>query len=73
LAGLNKHIEEVVEKEQHVPVTKSTGSNESTPGVIKYVCLFFSKEFKIFYDYQCKALRRNTPFQRRAYISIKNL
>jgi hypothetical protein len=32
LAELNKHIEEVVEKEQHVPQDKS---NESTEGVTK--------------------------------------
>jgi RNA recognition motif-containing protein len=37
LAELNKHIEEVVEKEQHVPRTKSTTSNGSTDGVIKPV------------------------------------
>ena len=37
LMELNKHIEEVVEKEQHVPRTKSTASNESTEGVAKYV------------------------------------
>ena len=35
LAELNKHIEEVVEKEQHVPRTKSTTSNGSTDDVIK--------------------------------------
>ncbi|CAF0876301.1 unnamed protein product [Adineta ricciae] len=37
LMELNKHIEEVVEKEQHVPRTKSTASNESTEGVAKPV------------------------------------
>ncbi|UJR21382.1 hypothetical protein I4U23_024474 [Adineta vaga] len=37
LVELNKHIEEVVEKEQHVPRTKSTASNESTDGVTKPV------------------------------------
>ncbi|CAF1018818.1 unnamed protein product [Adineta steineri] len=37
IAELEKHIEEVVEKEQHVPRTKSTASNESTDGVIKPV------------------------------------
>jgi hypothetical protein len=46
LAGLDKHIEEIVEKEQHVPGTKSTESNESTLGIIKYVCFFSQKNLK---------------------------
>ncbi|CAF2731978.1 unnamed protein product [Rotaria sp. Silwood2] len=37
LAELNKHIEEIVEKEQFLPRTISTTSNESTNNVIKYV------------------------------------
>jgi hypothetical protein len=35
LAELNKHIEEIVEKEKQVPQTKPTTSNGSTDGVIK--------------------------------------
>jgi hypothetical protein len=35
LVELNKHIEEVVEKEQYLPRTKSTTSNESTIGITK--------------------------------------
>ncbi len=35
LAELDKHIEEIVEKEQHLPRTKSTASNDSTSGIIK--------------------------------------
>jgi hypothetical protein len=35
LVELNKHIEEVVEKEQHIPRTKSTTSNGSTETVTK--------------------------------------
>jgi hypothetical protein len=37
LVELNKHIEEVVEKEQHIPRTKSTTSNGSTETVTKPV------------------------------------
>ena len=32
---LNKHIEEVVEKEQHAPETKSSASDGSIDGVNK--------------------------------------
>ncbi|CAF3339390.1 unnamed protein product [Rotaria sp. Silwood1] len=35
LAELNKHIEEIVEKEQHIPRTISTTSNESTNNIVK--------------------------------------
>lgn len=35
VAELSKHIEEVVEKEQHIPRTTSTTSNGSTDVVIK--------------------------------------
>jgi hypothetical protein len=35
LAELEKHIEEVVQKEQQVPRTKSTTSNGSTENVAK--------------------------------------
>jgi len=40
LAELNKHIEEVVEKEQHLPRTKST---ESTIGITKPVRILTAK------------------------------
>ncbi len=35
IVELNKHIDEVVEKEQHLAQTKSTNSNESPTNLIK--------------------------------------